>query len=204
MRKASIQFTLSLVVLTALFFSCESGATTTASTATTDTAKAGLSIVHIMSDSLQVGYVALAQELARLEDNFTKAQENLGKEGAALQKEVAGLQNRAQQGLLSPKQIQNEQQRIGRKEQELRQKQEIAMNSIQQEQLILQDKFATQVRAILEDLKAENGYDYVLNQSAGSGVLVADPKHDITPMVLERLNALGENAMQDEPETVEE
>jgi Skp family chaperone for outer membrane proteins len=157
-----------------------------------------------MSDSLQTGYTALAIELARLEDNFTKAQENLGKEGAALQQEVAGLQNRAQQGLLSPKQIQDEQQRIGRKEQAIRQKQEIAMGSIQQEQLLLQEKFAAQVRSVLEDLKAENGYDYVLNQSAGSGVLVADPKHDITPLVLERLNALGENAMKDVEETVEE
>lgn len=156
-----------------------------------------------MSDSLQTGYVALAKELERLEENFNMAQDNLGKEGAALQREVTGLQNRAQQGLLSPKQIQDEQQRIGRKEQELRQKQEIAMGSIQQEQLVLQEKFATQVRSILEDLKAENGYDYVLNQSAGSGVLIADPKHDITALVLERLNALGEGAMQDKEEEKE-
>lgn len=188
-----------------LFFGCESAGTPAAPTATsaTEAAQAGPFIVHIMSDSLQTGYVALAKELERLEENFNMAQDNLGKEGAALQREVTGLQNRAQQGLLSPKQIQDEQQRIGRKEQELRQKQEIAMGSIQQEQLVLQEKFATQVRSILEDLKAENGYDYVLNQSAGSGVLIADPKHDITALVLERLNALGEGAMQDKEEEKE-
>lgn len=204
MRKASTHFILPLVILTALFFGCETGnQTATSATTTAGPVTAGLSIVHIMSDSLQTGYLALAKELARLEDNFTKAQDNLGKEGAALQKEISGLQNRAQQGLLSPNQIQEEQQRIARKEQAIRQRQEVAMGSIQQEQLVLQEKFASQVRTILEELKTENGYDYVLNQSAGSGVLVTNPEFDITPLVLERLNALGENAMVEEEEVEE-
>lgn len=159
----------------------------------------GMHIVHIKSDSLQTGYTALAVELARLEENINKAQENLTKEGNALQREVQTLQNKAQQGLLSPNQIQSEQQRIARKEQDILQRREVAMGSIQQEQMELQNRFAEKVREILTKLKEEKGYDYILNQGPGTAVLIADDAHDITSLVLERLNAA--EAVLEEKET---
>ncbi|NJO87178.1 MAG: OmpH family outer membrane protein [Lewinella sp.] len=113
------------------------------------------SIVFIQSDSLQTGYTVLAQELARLEENFTKAQENLSREGNALQREANALQNKAQQGLLSPNQIQAEQQKLARKEQEVMQRRDIALGSIQQEQQALQERFVSEVKEILEEIRLE-------------------------------------------------
>jgi Skp family chaperone for outer membrane proteins len=200
-----------LIFVSLLLAGCGQTAADNASPSTSGEASAtsnnGMHIVHIKSDSLQTGYTALAVELARLEENINKAQENLAKEGNALQREVQTLQNKAQQGLLSPNQIQSEQQRIARKEQDILQRREVAMGSIQQEQMELQNRFAEKVREILTKLKEEKGYDYILNQGPGTAVLVADDAHDITSLVLERLNAaeavLQEKATSENPETEE-
>ncbi len=151
-------------------------------------ATSGLNIVYIRVDSLETGYTALADELKRLQDNATKAQENLQKKGSDLQKEVTAFQNKVQQGLIAPNQMQSEQARLGRKEQEILQQREIALGSIQQDQFELTQKFSEEVKAILEALRAENGYDFIFNEGGG-GLLMAADAHDITPLVLERLNA---------------
>jgi len=197
MRKARIHFSAVLVFFAVTFFSCQNqGVATTSTPTNSGTTNTGLSIVFIQSDSLQTGYEALAKELERLQDNATKAEENINREANALQREVAQLQNKAQQGLLSPNQIQSEQQRIARKEQEILQKREVALTSIQQEQFTLQARFTEEVREILDELQEENGYDYILNQGVGSGVLTTNPAYDITELVLERLNAKGEGALE--------
>jgi len=195
MRKASIHFSAVLVFFAMTFFGCQNQGAPIATTTPNGTANSELSVVFIQSDSLQTGYEALAKELERLQENATKAEENINREANALQREVAQLQNKAQQGLLSPNQIQSEQQRIARKDQEILQKREVALTSIQQEQFTLQARFTEEVREILEALKEENGYDYILNQGGGSGVLVTNPAYDITELVLERLNAKGDSAL---------
>jgi Skp family chaperone for outer membrane proteins len=149
----------------------------------------GPSIVFVRLDSLQTGYTELATELTRLEANFLKAQENHQGRVSALQKEVQRLQNKVQQGLMTPNQIQSEQQRIGRKEQEIMQQRDIALASIQDDQVKLQAQFGERVKEILEDIQEEKGYDYILNEGGGSAVLVANDSYDITDVVLERLNA---------------
>ncbi len=192
MRKTTVLRTIILGSLAIFFFACEQPASSSTATKEENTAPAsGLKIAHIQSDSLQTGYTALATELARLEENFSKAQENLSKEANALQREVISLQTKMQQGLLSPNQIQAEQQRLERKEQEIMQRRDVAMGSIQEEQMQLQAAFTTRVKEVLETIKVEKGYDYIVNLGAGTGILVANPSLDITPLVLERLNALG-------------
>ena len=188
-----IPFALALVACLSVFFSCQeqpAGAGTAATTpATATAASAGLSIVFIQTDSLQTGYTVVADELARLEENFTQAQANHQKRVEELQREVGRLQNQVQQGLLAPNKIQSEQQRIGRKEQEIMQQRDIALGSIQEDQIALQQQFSERLKVVLEELRDENGYDYILNQGPGSGVLITNDAYDITPLVLERLNA---------------
>ena len=185
-----IPLALLLVAVSALFFSCQeqtAPAGTSPIAADAPTA-GGLSIVYIETDSLQTGYTVVADELARLEENFNQAQANHQKRVEDLQREVGRLQNQVQQGLLAPNKIQAEQQRIGRKEQEIMQQRDIALGSIQEDQIALQQQFSERLKAVLEELQAENGYDYIMNKGAGSGVLITNDAYDITPLVLERLN----------------
>lgn len=179
-----------LVACAFIFLGCQpqdNGGATAAPA--TDGANAALSIVFIRIDSLQTGYTELAAELKRLEDNTMLAQENIQKQVAALEKEVRGLQNQVQQGLLAPNRVQAEQQRIAQREQQIAQQRDLALGSIQEDQMRLQTQFGDKVKAILEALREEKGYDFILNEGGGSSVLIANDAYDITDLVLERLNA---------------
>ncbi|WP_168797548.1 OmpH family outer membrane protein [Neolewinella litorea] len=178
------------------FFGCDQGADTPAGSETRASAPApgsGLNIVFVKVDSLQAGYTQVADELGRLEENFMKAQENHQARVQSLEQEVSKLQNQMQQGLLAPNRVQAEQQRIARKEQEILQQREMALSSIQEDQMRIQQQFSERVKAVLEELQAENNYDYILNQGQNSAVLITNDAYDITPMVLERLNAVQDS-----------
>lgn len=186
----SILTTFLTFALAFTFFGCQpESASTPVSGEATTTSAAGPKIVYVRLDSLQVGYNALAAELARLENNVEKAQANIQNQMAALQREAQQMQNKVQQGLMTPKNIQNEQQRLGQKEQEILQQRDIALNSIQEDQMRLQQQFGDRVKKILEAIRAEKGYDFILNEGGGSGLLLGNDAYDITDMVLERLNA---------------
>lgn len=191
--------TLLLVATALVFFSCQpQEAPAGSATGTTSAAMAGgPSIVYVRLDSLQVGYKALAAELERLEGNVQKAQDNIQAEMASLQREVQQLQNQAQQGLLTPNKIQSEQQRIGQKEQQIMQQREVAMASIQEDQMRLQQEFGERLKAILETIQEEKGYDFILNEGGGGGLLMGKDAFDITRDVLERLNAEESSTMME-------
>ncbi|NJC26173.1 OmpH family outer membrane protein [Neolewinella antarctica] len=188
---ASITLSGLLVSASLLFVSCQpqenAAVDSTASVQTT----VGLNIVYIRVDSLETGYTELATELTRLQTNATAAQDNIQQKIAMLQKEVSSLQNKMQQGLMTPNKIQTEQQRIGRKEQEIMQQRDLALGSIQDDQLRLQEAFGVKVKDILTALQEEKGYDFIFNEGGGSGLLMASSAHDVTDLVLERLNALS-------------
>lgn len=182
-------FSLTTVLfLTGLFMTgCQPQGGTT--TTTTTASSAGPSIVFVRLDSLQTGYTELAGELERLQGNVMAAEENIQAEMAKLQQDAQRIQNKVQRGEMTPNMIQKEQQRLGVAEQKIAQQRDIAMNSIQQDQMRLQQQFGEKVKEILEEIQAEKGYDYILNEGGGSGVLVANDAFDITPEVLTRLNA---------------
>ena len=191
---------LAIVLCATLIFSCQpqgEGATTSGGDATMSAGGGDLSVVYLRLDSLQTGYTALAAELTRLEENAGKADENIQAEIAKFQREVNALQNKAQQGLLTPNKMRTEQERLGRREQEIAQQRDIALGAIQQEQMQLQQVFSTKVKDILEALQAEKGYDLILNEGGGGGLLLGSDRLDITDLVLERLNAAGEAGLQD-------
>lgn len=189
-----------LVISTLAFYGCQNqseGNAANATTASTTSAGNGLNIVFVRLDSLQLGYTALATEMERLQENVNKADENIQGEMAKLQQEMQRVQNKIQRGEMTPKMIQQEQQRLGGKEQQIMQQRDIALASIQEDQLRLQQDFGKKVKDILEAIQVEKGYDYILNEGGGSGVLVARDAFDITEEVLARLNAVETTMAKD-------
>ncbi|OAV44329.1 OmpH family outer membrane protein [Lewinella sp. 4G2] len=193
-----------LFVTLATLTSCQPQENAASASTTTDAAShQGLNLVFIRLDSLQNGYTALATELDRLETNANAAQENIQKEVVALENEVRKLQNQAQQGLLTPNKIKSEQQRIAQKEQQIMQQRDIALGSIQEDQMRLQTEFGIKVKDILRELRDEKGYDMIFNEGGGSGLLMGADAMDITPLVLERLNAMEDTTEADAEATEE-
>lgn len=184
-----VSLTVGVFLTGLLFTACQPQGGTAPEASTSAATTQGPSIVFIRLDSLQNGYAELVTELERLQENAAAADENIQKELAKLQREAQRIQNKIQRGEMTPKMIQQEQQRMAASEQKIAQQRDMALSSIQQDQIRLQQQFGERVKEILEAIQEEKGYDYILNEGGGSGVLLGNDKFDITDMVLERLNA---------------
>ena len=171
-----------------------------ATTSTPAAASANPKIVFVRLDSLQNGYTELTGELERLQENAQAAEENIQKKLAGLQKEATRLQNKIQRGEMTPKMIQQEEQRFQAKQQEIAQQRDIALAAIQEDQIRLNQLFGERVKEILEQIQEEKGYDYILNEGGGSGVLMGRDEYDITNDVLAKLNAMPPIKPADETE----
>jgi outer membrane protein len=146
------------------------------------------SIVYINTDSLLASYGFFKDEAAKLEQKGKEAEAALQARGQALQREFAQAQNRVQTGTLTPRQVQEEEQRLMQKQQSLAAEQERLGQGLLADQQALQGIIQTKLKGILADIRKEKGYKYILNYATGTGVLMVDPGLDITSTVVEQLN----------------
>ena len=146
-------------------------------------------IVYINEDSLLNNFQYFVKKRNGLAERERQASASLQSKGQALEQDVRAVQAKVQKGLLAPNQIAQEEQRIGRRQQELVQEQERISQELIQETQKLNVELQADVKELLETLKEENGYDFVLSYGQGSGVLMVNESLDITNLVLERLNA---------------
>lgn len=93
-----------------------------------------------------------------------------------------------QREMLGEEAVARREQEIRQKQQELAQRvQELEQQAAQRQQELL-GPILEQVQAVLQEIREEEGYTMVFDASA-AGVLVADPRLDITELVIERLQA---------------
>ncbi|MCG8330439.1 MAG: OmpH family outer membrane protein [Chitinophagales bacterium] len=152
----------------------------------TSTETAG--IVYLNADSLLNNYTYFRQKMEDLQARESAASQQIGQQMAALENEFKAVQKKIQQGLLSPSQIAGEEQRLGRKQQQLLAEQEQMSQVLMVETQQLNAEFQEELIELMDQLRAEKGYDYILQYGQGSGVLSAKGSYDITNDVLKILN----------------
>ena len=148
----------------------------------------GPKIVFVNSDTLLQKYEYINQKQEELYKKEQEADAQLKTRGRALEREFIAAQDKIQKGLLAPNQIAAEEQRLGQKQQALAAEQERINRELLAEGQKLQEELSKTIKALLTDIRAEKGYDFILNYGPGTGVLMVNDSLDITPMVLERLN----------------
>lgn len=185
----NIVLLLAVAILYFLFFNQKPAAGETAGPASSGAAP---NIVYINSDTLlsNYGYFRTRQEALAQKEQTAEA--GLQSRGRELEREIAQAQERAQSGLLAPKDIQQMQQQLGLKQQQLLQDQERITQELLLETQELQMELQKKVQDLLAEIQAEKGYDYILNYGPGTGVLMVNDSLDITRMVLEHLNKQDE------------
>lgn len=146
-------------------------------------------IVYVNSDTLLKKYNYYQEKVTALDKKSQDAEASLQARGRALEREFLQAQQKVQQGLLAPNQVQQEEQRLMQKQQSLVAEQEKMGKQLLDERQKLLTELEKQVKDLLIALQKEKGYDYILNYGPGTGVLMVNDKLDITDMVLERLNA---------------
>jgi outer membrane protein len=94
-----------------------------------------------------------------------------------------------QEVMLSPQAKTDKQQEILEKQQQLNNRQtELEAQAEQRQQELLQP-ILERINGVIEQVRAENGYDMVLDV-AGAGIVAADTRLDITSIVNQRVQAL--------------
>ena len=177
-----------LLAVIYLFYAHFSGPKPVAAPAEAKTETAALNVVYVREDTLLNQFKDFHEKMETLNNKKQQADASLQSRGRALEKEVAGIQAKIQQGLLTPNQIATEEQRIAQKQQSLMQESDKIAQEIMSETQTLNNELQDKVKAVLEALRDEMGYDYILNYGPGTGVLMVNDSLDITSIVLERLN----------------
>lgn len=155
---------------------------------TTQTAQA-IRIAFVNIDTLQAKSTAFQAKRAELEKRQADAQKALETRGKAFQRELAAYQKKLQSGNITPKEAQETEARLARKEQEFNAEQERLSRELLQETDAFNAAFTKQVKDHLQNLKTELGYDAIIMTGIGSPVLVYSPEFDITDKVLALVNA---------------
>ncbi|MEY4108543.1 MAG: hypothetical protein RL181_2885 [Bacteroidota bacterium] len=146
-------------------------------------------IAFVNSDTLLEKYGSYQEKVKALERKSQDAEAALQASGRSLEREFLQAQQKVQQGLLTPNQVQQEEQRLTQKQQGLVAQQERMGKQLLEERQKLLGDLEKEVKGILKALREEKGYDYILNYGPGTGVLMANDQLDITDLVLERLNS---------------
>lgn len=150
---------------------------------------AGLRIVYVNADSVLENYTQFRKEKDVLDKKQLDIDTKLGTKGRALENEVNAIQQRIQGGLLTPKEIQEQEQRLGAKQQALMAERDKLAKEIVDEGASINERLQKVLIAALEKLKAERGYHYIFSYIKGGQILLGNPPDDITGDVLKILNS---------------
>jgi outer membrane protein len=148
-----------------------------------------LEIVYIDVDTLLQNYTEFRERQESLAARQQEASQRISGRMKALEKEFMEVQAKVQQGLLAPNQIAEQEQRLGKKQQSLVAEQERLSQTLGAEQQELSERFRDRLVSLMDSLRDQRGYDYILQYGQGSGVLGARDSFNITAEVLEILNA---------------
>ena len=123
---------------------------------------------------------------ARFEEFMQNTMNELQQEGQALQREQADLEN--QQSVLSEEAFTARRNDLQQRMLAFRQRQDDANRQAQRMQAEETQRFAQQAGPIIEQICLERGYTFVFDV-ATEGLWYHDAALDITPLVIQRLNA---------------
>ncbi|TCC87005.1 OmpH family outer membrane protein [Pedobacter frigiditerrae] len=159
----------------------------TAAKTSSATVAADEKIVYVNSDSLLTKYEYAKDIKAKMETKGKAAEADLAAKGQAFQREVQAYQ--AQANTLPADQRAATEQRLQRKDQELKAYQQNAGAALQNENAKEQEALYNKIADYLKTYSKSKGYKMVLTYSKGnSAILFADETLDVTTPVLVGLN----------------
>ena len=169
--------------------------------ATADSTETTPRIVYVYADTVLANYEEFATQQAALEQRQLDAENRLQRQARSLEGEIAAFQQKAQQGLLAPNQMAEEEQRLARTQQSILNERDQVGQQLLQESQILNDSLQAKIKRVLSEIRTEFGYDYILSYGPGTGVIMVNEEYDVTEELLRRLNAATEpeeNESEDE------
>jgi outer membrane protein len=153
-----------------------------------EVAAGGSKIVFVYADTLLAKYNYFSDKQKELEGRQKQAEDQIQARLKALENEVMGIQRKVQD--MAPAQLAQEQERIGRKEQEIMRERDRLGKALLDETERLNKELEKRINDVLKAIREEKGYDFILSYGPGTGVLMVNDSLDITDEVLRRLNEI--------------
>ncbi len=166
--------------------------TTTTNTGEIVEAEKPLKIAYVNADTLLEKYDFFKKQREAFRKKEKDADASLKAKGRALEQDFVETQKKAQQGMLAPSDMQKEEQRLMAQQQKLLAEQERITKALMEEDQKIRDQLQKAILDQLNEIKKEEGYDFIFSYTAGGQLLAANESLDITARVLEILNAKKE------------
>lgn len=180
----------------ALFFfaACNSQGTTNpnetqyAANALEAAAPVSSDIAYINIDSLLSKYDMFLDMSAALEEKATKADAELTAKGRSLERNAKDFQEKAEKGLATRAQLAEMQEKLARQEQGFYEHRDKMQMELAEENQVMQNNIFHKIQTFLQEFNSDYRYGVILTTSGGTPIMHADPRLDITGVVLEGLN----------------
>lgn len=182
-----------VIVLFALHFSTNKGETQQTQTISvkapvSDSSYQILPIAYINLDSVMVKYEYYKELSEDITVKQSRAEGQLQSKMQVLESDYMELQEKAQKGLMTSREIMEAEQSMQARQQELMQLQQKLGNDLMQEEQRLQAILSDTVKHTINDFNKTAGYQVILNNAYNSSILYAENQMNITDTILSLLN----------------
>lgn len=148
-----------------------------------------LKVAFINADTILMNFAEFNKEKTAMEGRQMEAEKQLQTKVAALEKEAADIQRRAQAGYMTPNEIQAQERKFAARQQLLLEERDQLAKKFLDEGSAINEKLQTALFSKLEALKEKEGYDFIFSYTKGGQILVTDPEFDVTELILKELNS---------------
>lgn len=183
MKNFSIPFVLICALL--MTYACKEAGSSTSQPAAEGT---GIKIAYVNGDSILFHYKEFKKESEAMEIKQRNAEEQLQSKGAALEREIVAYQQKAQTGTMTGKEMEAREKYLSTRQEAIMAERDKMAQEIMSETAQINKRLQAVMQDKLNEIKKQEGYDFILSYVEGGPVLVADEKYDITDRVLKELN----------------
>lgn len=166
-------------------YACKEAASSATQPASEST---GIKIAYVNGDSILTNYKEFKKESEAMEIKQRNAEEQLQSKGAALEREIMAYQQKAQTGTMTGKEMEAREKYLSTRQEAIMAERDKMAQEIMSETAQINKRLQAVMQEKLNEIKEQEGYDFILSYIEGGQVLVANEKYDITEKVLKALN----------------
>ncbi len=150
--------------------------------------QAGNRIAYINNQLLMEEYQLAIQLRSDFEAEQDRLEQDLNRRQRNFQSEVERFQRELSTGRIAAEEAGLKEQELMQAQQDLIRLNETYRDRLAQQEFEMNNRLLERVGDFLERYNRQKGFDFILGYARGGGILFADPSHDITAEVIDRLN----------------
>jgi outer membrane protein len=145
-------------------------------------------IVFVRIDSIMNGFDMYHDLRKVYEEDVTKADSEFRTKANAFTRDAKSFQEKAEKGLITRSQTEEEQSRLVRRQQLLEEEQNKVRNELAEKEAVLLNQIQDAIMTYVNKYNVEKGYSMIISTAGNSTVLYGNPGLDITADIIKGLN----------------